>query len=396
MNMHSLFCQSRVYKVVFIALCGAFIGCESLKQGSNRREFQIENSWVRQTTKTEFLGFKRMNRMTPIVLERMVIQSNSIDGITAFDRKSGSEIWRIDLKNGVEGGAQVVGNRIYFGSSNGIFYCANIEDGKTIWTFAVRAETLAQPTVENGIVYFASGADVVYALDAATGKQLWLFNRQVTGSLSIRATTRPVVAGEIILNGFSDGFLVALKKRDGTLLWERKLGKGVRFRDVDATPVVEGQNVYASSFDSGLFSLKLATGEINWSTDEGAFVPVTIGQNHLSDRIFYATATGKLMAVDKNSGKIMMTIPLKSGIATQPALFKNFIVYGESEGALVIADAQTGAALGKYESGQGLISSPTIVESTGEVFFVSNLANLYALKIGYRRASDRLPWRDNL
>jgi outer membrane protein assembly factor BamB len=270
-----------------------------------------------------------------------------------------------------------------------------IATGKILWTAPVRAETLAAPAIDKGVVYLESGADVVYALDAETGKQLWLYNRQVTTSLSIRATTRPVVSGEIILAGFSDGFIVALKKRDGSLLWERKLGKAARFRDVDATPVVDGQDIYVASFDTALYSLKLETGEINWTVNEGAYVPVTLGQGQFSDRIFYATASGSILMIDRATGKVLKTLPVDQGIATQPVQYKNLLVYGESAGAFVVADPESGATLAKFFPGEGLVSSPTLVEGSGEshFYFISSAANLYALKLSYRRASDRLPWR---
>lgn len=389
-----------------LVLAAGLIGCESLRQSRVQREFVIENTWTRPTTAEasaynsnfsgDFLGFRRMNRMAPILLDKMVIQANSIDGLIAYSRHSGSEIWRIALRNGVEGGAQVVGDRIFFGSSNGEFYAASIADGKILWEIPVRAETLAQPTVADGVVYFESGADIVFAVDAASGKQLWVYNRQVTGSLSIRATTRPVVAGNTLLAGFSDGFMVALRKKDGGLLWERKLGRAARFRDVDATPVVDAGNVYVSSFDAALYSLNLESGEVNWSINEGAYVPVTLGEGIFSDRLFYATANGKILSVEKKSGRVLMTVQLKKGIATQCSLFKNFLVYGESEGSLIVADAQTGATVAHFSPGQGLVSKPTVNDSTGEAYFISNGANLFALKMGYRNTSDRLPWQTSL
>ncbi len=368
-------------------------GCESLRRSSSRHEFVIENRWVRSTTKEEFLGFRRMNRMSPLVLGDVIVQANAIDGLSVFERKTGSILWRLDLRNGIEGGVQAVGERLYFGSSDGLFYCVSLANGKIIWSVPAKAETLAPPTVENGVVYFQSGADIIFALDAETGKQLWQYNRQVTTSLSIRATTRPVIAGESLLVGFSDGVLVSLRKRDGGLLWERKLGRGSRFRDVDATPVVDGATVYVSSFDAALYSLKLDTGEINWSVEDGAYVPVTIGRDQLADRLFYSSATGKIVVVDKHTGKSLLTIPIKHGIATQPALYKGFLVYGESEGALVVADATNGKPIGRFAPGEGLVSRPEVLESSGEVYFISNGANLFAMKMGYRFASDDLPWQ---
>ena len=356
------------------------------------RHFVLENSWARTTTKGEFLGFRRMNRMSPIVLEKLVIEANAVDGVVAYERLSGRQVWRLDLVNGVEGGAQAVGDKLFFGSSNGQFYSVESATGKVLWTFPVRAETLAAPTIEKGVVYFMSGADVVYALDAETGKQLWLYNRQLTGNLSIRGTTRPVVAGEALLVGFSDGFLVSLRKRDGALNWEKKLGRTNRFKDVDATPVVDGPDAYVASFDSALYSVKIETGDINWSLDDGAYVPVTLGRDRWADLLYYSTANGRIHIVDKRSGKISHTIVLKHGIATQVSLFQNYLVYGESEGNFMVVDAENGKPISHFDPGHGLVSRPSIVESTGEAYFISSSANLYAMKLGSVSEAYRLPW----
>jgi outer membrane protein assembly factor BamB len=372
-------------------------GCASVSGllGSAReaRSVSIESRWTRSTLNRDFLGYRRLNRMAPLVLDKLVIQSNAVDGIVAYSRESGRQIWRMNVENGAEGGATVAGDRVYFGSSNGQFYCVNVADGKIVWEIPVRAETLAAPSIESGIVYFQNGADVVYAVDAGTGKQLWVFNRQTTGQLSIRATTRPTVAGDHVYVGFSDGFIVALKKRDGSLAWERKIGKGNRFNDVDSTPVIDGQSLYVASFDGTLMSLDKDSGNVNWQVEEGAYVPVTLGQERWSDRLYYATASGMLLSLDKKSGKQIASIRIPKGIPSQPTIFKGFVLYGESEGAFVVADAETLAPIQKFEPGHGLVARPTAIEATGEAYFISNSANLYAVKLGYRRNADRLPWQ---
>jgi outer membrane protein assembly factor BamB len=379
--------------VLALGLAGCSTISTLLDSSRAQREFVVENTWVRSTTRNEFLGFRRMNRMSPIVLEKMVIQANAIDGIVAYNRNGGRELWRLNLDNGVEGGAQVVGDRLYFGSSNGQFYCVNAATGAIIWTFPVRAETLAPPSIDNGVVYFQSGTDIVFALDAESGKQLWLYNRQVTGNFSIRATTRPVIDGDKLYVGFSDGFLVALKKRDGSLLWERKLGRQGRFKDVDSTPVIDDDSLYVASFDGFLYSLKKDSGDVNWEIDRGGYVPVTIGRDRFSDRLYFSTVTGQLLILDKRTGKEIRSVKIRKGIATQPTFFGNYIVYGESDGALVVADAENGAPIGHFNPGHGLVSKPSVVEATGEAYFISNSANLYAMKLGFRRSSDRLPWQ---
>ena len=215
----------------------------------------------------------------------------------------------------------------------------------------------------------------------------------MTTQLSIRSTTRPTVLGDTVFVGFSDGFLVALKKKEGTLSWERKIGRGNRFRDVDATPVADGDSLYVASFDGALVSLKTASGDVNWTIEQGAYVPVTLGLGRLADRLYYSTAGGEILTIDKRSGKTLKTFRVEHGIATQVSLYHGFLIYGESEGALVVADAETGVRAAKFESGHGIMAPPVVIEDKNEVYAGSVGANLYAFRLGFRRFNDRLPWQ---
>jgi outer membrane protein assembly factor BamB len=298
-------------KFVFSLLTLALVSsCSSIS--SSPRKFVIEESWVRSTTAKEFIGYRRMNRMAPLIYKNMLIQSNSIDGIVSYNRVTGNEFWRLNLRNGVEGGAVIAEERLYFGASNGNFYCVDPANGKVLWSFATHVETLAAPTVEKSIVYFETATGVVYALDAITGKQLWLYNRGTTQSLTVRASTQPVIDGENLLVGFSDGFLVSLRKRDGILVWDKKLAFTGRFKDVDSTPVLDDNRLYVSSFDGALYCLKRENGEVIWQHDEGGYTAAVI----LQDRLFYATTNGLIQALDKVSGKVLWSHPVKKGIAT--------------------------------------------------------------------------------
>ncbi len=384
MFLNSLSKATLLAAVIFVSA-----SCSSLKTSPTSRKLVFEKEWVRQTTETEFTGYRRMNRMSPLLLEQLIVQGNSIDGLVAYNRTSAAEVWRIKLENGVEGGVAASGNRLFFGSSDGQFYGVDMITGKILWSFPARAETLAAPSVENNVVYFESGADVVYALDATSGKLLWTYNRQTTTSLSIRSTTTPTIAGDKLLVGFSDGYVVALKKSDGTLIWERKLGTQGRFRDVDSTPVVNGSVLYTSSFDGALFALKVESGEVVWQVDRGGFTPVTVQ----GDRVYMSSSDGQLMALDKGSGKTVWFKNIKRGISTQPVYYKNFLIYGETEGNLVAADANTGEPVAQFAPGRGLIAQPTVDEKTGRIYFVSNNANLFAMKLSYIRPNYLLPWQ---
>ena len=382
--------ERKISGYLFLLLVPALLpACASLKSAQTPgRELVLEREWTRQTTVKDFLLYRAPNRMTPLFFESLVIQGNAIDGIAAYDRVSGARRWGMKIENGVEGGAALADGRLYFGASDGTFYCLDARDGKIQWTFPVLAETLAQPTIADGVVYVQTGADIVYALDAGSGKQLWIYNRQTSANLSVRASTRPVIDGSFVYVGFADGFLVALDRQGGTLKWEKKLGRNRRFNDIDSTPVVDGEMIYVSSYDGNLFALDRATAEIRWEVPEGGYTPVTVGTSH----IYYSTTSGSVMALEKATGRTQWSLVVR-GIATQPVVHEGFLLFGESEGGLIAADARTGSVLARFSPGRGMLATPAVHPATGEVFFISNSANLYSMRLGFQRRLADWPWR---
>lgn len=387
--------RAKSYLFPTLLMVGILVGgCSllpTLKKGG--RELVLEPTFVRSTPLKESFSYRRINRMTPLVTEKSVIQGNAVDGLVHYDRKSGNEVWRIELENGVEGGAELAADTLFFGAGDGLLRSVDALTGKTNWSVPMRAELLAAPTLDRGILIAQTGADVLYGLEAETGKLLWTYNRQVTGNLSVRSTTRPVIHEENVLAGFSDGYLVALRKRDGVVQWERKLGKGNRFRDVDSTPAINGKKAYVASYDGLLVSLNLDSGDVIWQSDFGGYLPVTIGTGAYADRLYFSTIDGRVLEIDEATGKGLRSIKLSTGIATQPLISKNLLVFGESEGAIRVLDLDSLKTVAHYSSGEGILSTPYLDSKKNELWFVSSAANLYALKLSYRRVAERFPWK---
>ncbi len=373
---------------LFLGLPLALGACSSLKRAPNK--FVVEKRWTRSTLQREYLQGRRIHRFAPVVTDNMIFAANSIDGISAYDRRTASQVWRFDVKDGVEGGAELAEGVLYFGGGDGQLYALQPENGAMLWTYPLKAEGLAEPLVKNGIVYVLGGNNVAHALDAKTGKLLWLYNRREASNLSVRGGSQPALAGDLVLIGFSDGALVALNKTSGTVVWEANLNRNKRFRDVDATPVIDGTMVYASSYDGSLYALNLADGRIVWTIDDGGYEQVQIAGNNL----YFSSTSGKTMSVDKASGKILWSKENPRGIGTAPVLFKNVVIVGEMSGALRFLDTRNGELLGEFAPGRGVTSRATVEPKKGEVYFMSHDANLYALKVSWRKHVRDWPWED--
>lgn len=378
-----------VFIIPLFLLLGA---CSLLKeQHAPPKKFVFAKKWVRDTVEKTHLGYRYDHRMPTIVTETMVIQGNAIDGLVAYDRETGHIRWRKHFENGTPGGAQLVGDRLYFGASDGYFYALNVQTAQVIWSFPTRTETLGQPLVEDNVVYFLSGNNIAYALRASDGEKLWLYNRRDPSNFSIRSASRPTIVGDQLYLGFSDGYIVALNKASGTPHWEVLLSKNQRFRDVDSEPIVDGQRMYVTSYDGSIYCLNRTSGAVVWRVDYGSHEAVTLAGNQL----YAATSDGKVLSLDKGSGKTLWEYQISSGVATRPVFYRGLVLFGESEGALRVVDARTGVSVTEFEPGRGLLAMPTVIDETGEVYFISVSANLFSLRLQRQSLVEVWPWEKN-
>ncbi|MDG1988375.1 MAG: PQQ-dependent dehydrogenase, methanol/ethanol family [Halieaceae bacterium] len=103
----------------------------------------------------------------------------------------------------------------------------NIESLGLAWSFKTGTTRglEATPLVVDGIMYFSGSWSKAYAIDAQTGQELWKFDPKVPGATARKACCDVVNRGLAIWQdrlflGTLDGRLIALDRRDGSLVWE--------------------------------------------------------------------------------------------------------------------------------------------------------------------------------
>ena len=368
--------------LTLISACSSFSG----NRGKNR-SLNIGAQWIRQIHQDESLSSHKISRSRPLLYKDLVIAGSSLGGISAFSRKDGAMAWHFPVEGGVEASPALAGvGQVVLGGKDGYIYSLSAATGEMNWKFFAKAEVLSDLRVDDDSVYFLSGANVLYSLDYVTGRQRWVYSRVQSNQFSIRGGAQALVKGDRVYAGFSDGFLVALNRQSGELIWERRLALDGKFADVDTSPTTDGERIYAASFDGAFYAFE-ENGALAWRVDLGAFSrPQIIGNRILlsgSDRHFYV--------LDRSSGKVLKQLPLRS-VASTAMVHENSYFLSESGGDLLVYDSLRDEVIARYAPGAGSLSEPVYDEEYQLVYVNSHAGNLHAVALRYLDRSLKWDW----
>lgn len=281
-----------------------------------------------------------------------------------LDRETGRIIHRYEAAAPVQSAAVPLDDGVLFSDAAGYTWRYGEGEAGERWRHFGGAPVAARPTVSDGVVYVANVDDVVYALSLDDGELIWRYERPPDptreSELTLFGAPPPVVSGDQLLLGFSDGSLVSLDRGSGTLSWERRVGEG-RYPDLIGQPVVDGGDVFLAGFSEPLVSLDLETRNVRWRLDVGgAAAPLVDGAT-----LFHGGTDGKLRAIDRLTGAVLWTWDSEtSGALTRPVAVAGGLLVASSDGGLYIVDRDSGALIWTYEPlhlMDGFSASPLVI-----------------------------------
>jgi outer membrane protein assembly factor BamB len=249
--------------------------------------------------------------------------------------------------------------------------------GSSEWSLQVGRLIEFAPIVAKGKLYFQDKNATFYALDADTGKVKW---QKDVGALG--AASPAYSHGRIYAVTLEPGEAVAMRARDGKILWRRPLsGRS------ETSPVVVGKNVVVGSESGTVYSLDRDDGQIDWQIGTGGAVK---GGLALEDGVLYgANYAGQVFALRASSGSFVWqssTQGLSFGrggpVYSTPAVAFGRVYLGSIDGRVYSFDQDNGELLWSHSTGDWVYAAPAVAETKRAqptVYVGSKDQNFYAL-----------------
>lgn len=361
-------------KTLVVLICALIQGCAQVddymfgKDNTPKpKELEQIEPKVKVTKKwTAPVGRAKKNseylKLKPVIRGDVIYTADKSGLVQAVHKKDGQIKWSLQLKDGIVSGPTVRDGFIAVGTNVSSLILINQANGKELWQAKVSGEVLSPPAMAHQKVIAKTIDGKVYAFDAVTGKQLWSTDHG-SPSLVLKASSSPMIIGDLVLIGFSDGKLDALELQTGRVVWQRSIAYGTgasdveRLVDIDADPIVKDNVAYLASYQGYIGALSLADGQFIWRKSGSVYKNMVLKSNNL----YLTDSNDVVWSINSRTGQVnWKQTALKARGLTEPVLVGEDIVVGDKTGYLHFMGAQTGELLARSQLSGAVSISPNV------------------------------------
>jgi outer membrane protein assembly factor BamB len=377
--------RASLVPLALLALAALVTACSKTKDVDKPKQLvpftaslRVTRAWTASVGGTK----KPLRLGLDIVVENDHVYAAGRGGdVAAFNLATGRRLWAHREKAALSGGPGAGSDMVIVGSSSGDVFALRAADGAALWHVNIAGEILSAAAITPRLVVVRAVDGKLHALAASDGHELWQVQQPVP-SLSLRGTSRPTVIGDFAICGFDNGKVVAANLADGSSAWEQVIAPPhgsneiARLNDVDATPRIDGNDVYVAQFQGKVAMLALDSGQVWWSHDMSSYRGMAID----NDGLYVATADGEIVAMHRNNGiEMWRQKALLHRQLSAPVISGNAIAVADFQGYVHWLDPKTGALIGRARGGKRSINM-TPVAADGLLIVINDTGNISAFR----------------
>ena len=198
--------------------------------------------------------------------------SNYKNTLRCYEIKNGNECWNLKTEDSFTISNSklsliIVDDLVVFSNSIGDITAADIETGLIIWQLPTQSSSIINETYnfkisklvsDGSFIYFSNNRNEIYSVDLKNGIINW--KNEISSSIT------PVITGNLIFTVSEDGYLLAIEKNKGNIIRVTDLLKNYKLKKrKDIKPVgfaIDDTTLYLTNSDGKMILADLSIGNI--------------------------------------------------------------------------------------------------------------------------------------
>jgi eukaryotic-like serine/threonine-protein kinase len=300
----------------------------------------------------------------------------NLSGMSDFELPSSPQIlWSVSTGVRTKSSPVVSEGTVYFGNDKGTLNAVST-DGKIDLKYFAGSAIEAAPMVFGKKLVIGTNDGFLRAIDKVTGKLLWSYttDNQIAGSANVWIAGNK--AGIVV--GSYDYYLHCVDPETGKALWKVETENYI-----NGTPSISNGKIVFGGCDGIMRIVDPLTGNETDTIDIGVYIAASPALS--SDLAFFGDYNGTKYCLSLNSGKILWKIPSKeeaAAILGIPAIGSSSVVLGSEDKSIYCYNQKDGELIWKYRTNGRVISSAVITDTKVLATGMDGFVYILSLKDG--------------
>lgn len=311
------------------------------------------------------VGNKKASKKDPLDLQvgyanGQIVTASRGGDLTGFN-SAGERVWSVQVGDQITGGVALdaLSQTAIVSTRDGQIMAFDSMTGAKRWQQQLSGTVLTSALITNNRVILSANDGFLHGLSLQTGQPVWQFATQVP-AISVRGSAAPTLLdSKTALLATADGRLHAVTTDSGLPQWSRRVGVGTgsseveRMSDVDGTPIVDKNQLFAVSYSGQLLGIDLASRQVMFVKDMASLKSLAVN----NQQVIATSLDGKVAAYDRNTGEMLWeSEELAYRHLTNPVMIGNYIAVGDLDGVVHLFDPASGKIVSRVET-KGALSS---------------------------------------
>ena len=311
------------------------------------------------------IGNKKASKKDPLDLQvgyvnGQIVTASRGGDLTGFN-SAGERLWSINVGDQITGGVALdaLSQTAIISTRGGQVMAFDSVTGAKRWQKQLSGSVLTPALITNNRVILSANDGFLHGLSLQTGQSVWQFATQVP-AISVRGSAAPTLLdSKTALLATADGRLHAVTTDSGLPQWSRRVGVGTgsseveRMSDVDGTPIVDKNQLFAISYSGQLLGIDLASRQVMFVNELASLKSLAVN----NQQVIGTSLEGKVVAYNRSNGEVLWeSEELSYRHLTNPVMIGNYIAVGDFDGMVHLFDPASGKIVSRVQT-KGALSS---------------------------------------